>query len=314
MRCFVTGATGVLGRPLVPRLVSAGHEVVAVTRSADKADGLRAAGARPVEVDLFEPNAVLAATEGCDAIIHVATNVPPLSKAARRSAWALHNRLRTEATTNLVAAAGLNGVRCFVKESVTFVYPDAGDQWITESMPADETRALLAPTLEGERIALAFADTSERSSVVLRFGLFYGGAGNRGTEEMLRLARLRSSTLAGRRDAYMSSVHVDDAASAVVAALAAPTGLHNVVDDEPLTRGDYLAAFSAGFGTPRLHPTPAWLLRAVAGKSAGALTASQRVSNQRMRETTGWAPVYPSAREGWQVEGRANRSEERNRA
>ncbi|MGZ8761780.1 MAG: NAD-dependent epimerase/dehydratase family protein [Acidimicrobiia bacterium] len=302
MKCFVTGATGVVGRPLVPRLVAAGHEVVAVARSDDKAASLCAAGAEPVDVDLFEPNAVLGATEGCDAILHLATNVPPASKAGRPSSWALHNRLRTEATAILVAAAEANDVTRLVKESITFVYPDHGEAWIIEAVAPDPTMTALAPTLEGEQLALAFADRPDRTAVVLRYGLFYGGARNRGTDEMLRLARWRLSTVAGRLDARMSSVHVDDAATAVLAALHAPTGIYNVVDDEPLTRRDYLAAFSAAYGLPKPRTLPAWMLRVVAGRSAGALVASQRVSNQQFRTTTGWIPAYPSAREGWAYE------------
>jgi nucleoside-diphosphate-sugar epimerase len=309
MKCFVTGATGVVGRPLVPRLLAAGHDVVAVARSTDKAAALRTAGAEPVDVDLFEPNAVLAATEGCDAILHLATNVPPASKAARPSSWELHNRLRTEATANLAGAAEANGVTRLVKESITFVYPDSGDEWITEATPPAPTMTALAPTLEGERRALAFADAPGHAAVVLRFGLFYGGAGNRGTDEMLRLARWRVSTTAGRPDAFMSSVHVDDAAAAALAALDAPTGLYNVVDDEPLTRRGHLAAFSAAYGLPRLRILPAWMLRMVAGRSAGALVASQRVSNELFRTTTSWVPAYPSGREGWAHE--AARTNER---
>jgi nucleoside-diphosphate-sugar epimerase len=299
MKCFLTGATGVVGRPLVPRLVAAGHEVVAVARSDEKAAALRSAGAMPVDVDLFEPNAVRAATEGCDAILHLATHVPPASKAARPSSWEVHNRLRTEATANLVAAAGANEVTRLVKESITFIYPDRGDAWIAETTEPDSAMSALAPTLEGERLALAFANRPDRKAVVLRYGLFYGGTGNRGTDDMLRLARWRLSTVAGRPNAFMSSVHADDAATAALAALDAPTGTYNVVDDEPLARSEYLAAFSAAYGLRKIRPLPAWMLRLAAGRSAGALVASQRVANEKFRTTTGWAPAFPSAREGW---------------
>jgi len=299
MRCFVAGATGVVGRPLVPRLVAAGHDVVAVARDPGKADTLRAVGADPVAVDLFDPNGVREATRGCDAILHLATNVPPVSTAGRPSSWDLHNRLRTEATANLVAAAEANGVTRLVKESITFVYPDCGDEWITEATPLGPSTTALAPTLVGEDRALAFADRPGTTAVVLRFGLFYGGAANRGTDEMLRLARWRMSTISGPSASYMSSVHADDAATATLAALEAPTGIYNVVDDEPLRRGDHLAAVAAAYGLGKLRPLPTWLLRAVAGRSARALVASQRVSNRHFRELTGWWTEYPSAREGW---------------
>jgi nucleoside-diphosphate-sugar epimerase len=315
MRCFVTGATGVVGRPLVPALVGAGHDVVAVARDERKAAQLRSAGAEPVAVDLFEPDAVLDATTGCDAILHLATNVPPATKAGRRSAWAMHNRLRTEATANLVGAAEANGVTRFVKESITFVYPDHADGWITEALDPDPSFTALEPTLDGERRALAFAGRAERVAVVLRYGLFYGGAGNRGTDEMLRLGRRRMSTIAGRPSAYLSSIHADDAATAALAALDAPTGTYNVVDDEPLTRRDHLDAISAAFRLGKLRTIPGWMLKLVGGRSAGALLASQRVSNERFRTTTGWAPHYVSAREGWAHEAaRAAEKEESTRA
>jgi nucleoside-diphosphate-sugar epimerase len=134
--------------------------------------------------------------------------------------------------------------------------------------------------------------------VVLRFGLFYG-PDNRWNDEALRTAKLRSIPLAGKGDTYMSSIHTDDAARAVVAALGAPAGVYNVVDDEPMTRRDYADAFAAAFDLPHLRLTPTGVVRAVGGSGAKATTSSQRVSNKKFRDTTGWAPLYRSAREGW---------------
>ncbi|MBA2326262.1 MAG: DUF1731 domain-containing protein, partial [Actinobacteria bacterium] len=156
---------------------------------------------------------------------------------------------------------------------------------------------MLAPTVEGERIALRFGGEG-RTSVVLRFGLFYG-PDTRHTEESLRMARRRLSTVAGNKGAYMTSVHTDDVATAVVGALDAPTGIYNVGDDDPLTRREYLDAFRKAFGLGWLFSSPSWLLRLAAGKASRVVTASQRCSNRRFRDATGWAPAYPSAREGW---------------
>jgi nucleoside-diphosphate-sugar epimerase len=296
MKCFMTGATGVVGRPAVRALVEAGHEIRAVARDERKADGLRAAGADPVTVDLFEPAGLVDAVAGCDAILHLATNVPRLSRMGIPSAWKTHNRLRTETTAHLLEAARVHGIGTFVKESITFTYPDCGDDWIDESVPPDPSAKALAPTIEGERLVRE----ADIGGVVLRFGLFYGAA-CRSTGEALRLARLHGAPAAGAPDAYVSSILVADAATAVVSSLSAPAGTYNVVDDEPLTRRQYADAFAAAFGLPRLHLTPSGALRAVAGPSARALTASQRVSNRRFRDATGWAPSVPSAREGWPV-------------
>lgn len=300
MRVFMTGATGVIGPPTVARLIEAGHEVRAVSRREEASASLRAAGAEPVAVDLFDGDAVKAAVAGSDAIAHLATKVPPFPQMMKAKSWATHNRLRTEATRHLVDAAKTHGIGRIVKESITFIYADGGDAWLDETSPLTLTPGLMAPTVEGEQIALGLADAGG-ASVALRFGLFYGGA-NRGTDEMLRLAKWRASMVAGKGDAYMSSVHAEDVATAVVAALDAPTGIYNVCDDEPLTRRDALGAFSAAFGLKRLRTNPAWMMRVLAGKAASSLIASQRVSNGKFRDATGWSPNYPSLREGWRAE------------
>jgi nucleoside-diphosphate-sugar epimerase len=297
MKVFLTGATGVVGRLVVPELVAAGHDVRAVSRRAEAAATVRAAGAEPVAVDLFDAVTVRDAVAGSEAVVHLATNVPRLRRAARREAWAMHDRLRVEATTHLVAAARAAGAARFVKESITFTYRDAGDGWIDEDAPVLGGPGLDA-TLRGEDLALDFA-ADGGSAAVLRFGLFYGGPGNRGTDEALRLARWRRSTVAGAPGAFMSSIHAQDVATAVVAALGLPTGVYNVVDDEPLPRQDYLDAFTGAFGIARVRPTPPRLMQLVARGLADGLIASQRVSNRRFRDATGWAPRHPSAREGW---------------
>jgi nucleoside-diphosphate-sugar epimerase len=298
MTCFVTGATGAVGRPAVRRLLEAGHQVRGVARDDEKAAALRAVGAEPVVVDLFDRDALVAAVAGADAILHLATNVPPLAKMGFLPAWKTHNRLRTETTRHLLDAAHAHGIRRFVKESITFTYPDRGDEWIDESFPPGVSGKALLPTLDGERLVLALNDGSA-DGVVLRFGLFYG-SDNRGTDEALRMARrFRSALVAGAPDGYVSSIHLDDAATAVVAALDASGGVYNVVDDEPLTRRAYVDAFAAAFDLPHLRIPPSAMLRTVGGKSAKSLVASQRVSNRRFHDATGWTPAYPSAREGW---------------
>ena len=301
MKIFLTGATGVLGRSVVPRLVAAGHDVRAGCRRDDAAAALAAAGVEPVRVDLFDPAAVMDAVGGSEAVMHLATNVPPLRKAVRPKGWAMHDRLRVDATRNLVAAAVAGGASHFVKESVTFVYADAGDEWIDERAALIPDVGVLASALEGEQLALDFA-TSGGAAVVLRFGLFYGGVDNRGTLDALKLARLRRSTIAGSPDAYMASIHCDDAATAVLAALGVETGVYNIVDDTPLRRGDYLDAFATSFEVATPKPTPGRLMKLGAGSGAAGMIASQRVSNATFRSVTGWAPAYPDARMGWAAE------------
>jgi nucleoside-diphosphate-sugar epimerase len=301
MKIFVTGGTGVVGRPTVAGLLARGHEVRAAARSERAATSLRAAGAEPVDVDLFDPHSVRDAVVGADAVAHLATNVPPFPAMLKPAAWEMHNRLRTDATRNLVDAARAAGVPRFLKESITIVYADGGPEWLDERSPV-AAAGLMAPTLEGERIALELGDVA--TVVVLRFGLFYGGVDNRGTAEALRLARWHLSMVAGKSWAFTTAVHADDAATGVVSSLAAPTGIYNVCDDEPLTRGRAIDAFAKAFGTGRLFRTPNWMMRLVGGAPGAALTASQRVSNRKLTALTGWTPAYRSQVEGWQAEAR----------
>jgi Nucleoside-diphosphate-sugar epimerases len=306
VKVFLTGGTGVVGRSLVPVLVAAGHDVRAVCRREEAAVALRSAGAEPVSVDLFDAEAVAGAVIGSEAVLHLATNVPVLSKAARPKGWDMHNRLRTDATRNLVAAARAAGVQRFVKESITFVYADAGDAWIDEDTPLISDLGLLASTIEGEHLALDFA-ADGGSVAVLRFGLFYGGIGNRATDDALKLAKFRRSSIAGSPDAYMSSIHCEDVASAVLAALGAATGIYNVTDDTPVRRGEYLKAFADAFGIKPPKPTPTRLMKLAGGPATAALIASQRVSNRKFRAATGWEPRYPDVAMGWAAEAAAKK-------
>lgn len=296
MKVFVAGATGTLGRAAVPRLVAAGHEVHGVARSPEKAAQLRAQGAEPVTVDLFDPAAVHAAVEGCDAVVHMATHIPALTKMARPSSWAENDRLRSEGTPILVAAALDAGVTAFVKESICFSYLDGGDRLLDEDAPIDAGEVMRSAVL-AEQAAIAFGDEAAgRRGVALRFGLFYSHDAA-SIHDYLRLAKLGQSPMVGPADAYQPSIHVDDAGAAIVAALEAPTGLYNVADD-PITKGEWTAAFREAFGLRRkLRTTPKLLLK-VGAKSAGPLASSRRVSSAKFREATGWAPAHADATTG----------------
>lgn len=290
MKVFIAGATGVLGRATVPRLVAAGHEVVGVARSEAKAEQLRGQGAAPVTVDLFDQAAVRAALDGCDAVVHMATSIPLMTKALGAKAWAENDRLRREGTQILVDAAVAAGVQVLVKETVCFFYPDRGAAWIDEDAPVVRS-GFSAASLDAEDAVGGFTGDGRRG-VVLRFGLFYS-ADARSTEENLKMARFGVGPMVGRAEAYQPSIHVDDAAAAVVAALDAPAGTYNVTD-EPITKGQWNDAFAAAFGTRRLRATPKLVLR-LGGKKLAVLGASRRVSSDRFRQATGWEPVFPDA-------------------
>lgn len=297
---FVTGATGVLGRATVPQLAAAGWSVTAVSRDADAEAALRAMGARPVAVDLFDAEAITDAVAGHTAVVHLATSIPPLARMRKRDAWATNDRLRVDATRNLLAAARTHGIDRFVKESITFPYLDGGERWLDESAPLDPADAWRA-TLAGEQLVSEFA-ADGAGGVVLRFGALYAPDA-RSTEEYRMLARRRIAPIPGRADAFVSSIHADDAAAALCLALEVPIGVYNVVDDRPVRRREYADVFAAAFATPKLHLVPGSAMRAVGGNGARALVASQRVTNAAFRAVTGWKPRWADVGVGWAAIG-----------
>jgi nucleoside-diphosphate-sugar epimerase len=291
----VTGGTGVLGRPVVRRLVAAGHEVRVAVRSEASAARARRLGASPVVVDLFDADGVARAVEGAHAVLHLATRIPAMTRAHRPHAWDENNRLRTETTRLLAAAAAAAGADTLVAESITFVYRDRGAEWIDETAPL--APGPLASVVDLEQAVAGFA-VAGRRGVSLRFGSFYGPEA-RSIDEAVRAARRRVAPVLGRPDAYTSAIHTDDAATAVVAALGVGSGAYNVVDDAPLTRRAFADAFAAAFGLRRLHLVGPRLASVVGGRASEVLARSQRVSNARFRAASGWTPAHPDAREGW---------------
>lgn len=295
MKVFVTGGTGVVGTRAVPALVAAGHDVTAVARGEEKAALVRSMGATPVAVDLFDPEAVKAAVVGHDAVAHLATNIPPMTKAARASAWATNERLRTEASNHLVDAALAAGAGHYVQESICFPYLDQGDDWIDEDSPIRHD-LVFAGAGHAEAATARFG-ASGGHGVVLRFAQFHG-PGSSHVELFNKIARLRINPFIGPRGAYSSFVHADDAGAAVAAALAAPSGTYNVADDEPVTRDEAGQALADALSIKRLRAVPGPVV-AVMPSSAKALTRSLRISNRRFKEASGWAPVHPSIRGSW---------------
>ena len=297
MRVFVAGATGVLGRRAVAALVGAGHEVTALVRSPAKAELVRALGATPVEVSLFDGDALRAAVAGHDAVCNLATHIPTLARAADPRSWEENNRIRSEGSRNLVDAALAAGATTYVQESIAFLYGDHGSEWVAaDTTPITDTRfsaAVRAAEAETARFAAAGGH-----GVVLRFGQFVAPESHH-TLVTLRSARRGISLEPGRPDDWFPAIDADDAATAVVAALDASSGTYDVVDDEPMTRADARAALARAVGRRRL-----WPMRG-AKRIVGPLADSQRVSNARFKAATGWAPRVRSVRDGWPLTARA---------
>jgi len=292
VRVFVAGATGVAGRRAVLRLVEAGHEVTGVARSPEKVAELAAIGASTASVSLFDRPGLVAAVAGHHAVVNLATHIPPPAQMGRMSAWKENDRIRREGSANLVDAAIAAGAEVYVQESIAFLYGEHGDDWVdAESTPLIDAR--VAGTIDdAERSAARFTEHGGRG-VVLRFGRFYAPESAQ-TEMVLRGARRGIFIDVGRADGYMSMIDADDVATAVVAALDAPAGAYDVVD-EPLTGVEHAQVLASAVGRRRLWRAPAW----VVPRSADFLAASQRVSNERFKVATGWRPRSPSVRSGY---------------
>ena len=295
MRVFVTGGTGAIGRHTVPELIRQGHTVTALARTPDKAAALARQGADVATVSLFDRQALATAFKGHDAVANLASAIPPMTRFMSAKAWAQATRVRTEGSAAVVDAALAAGVGRLVQESVSMLYHDQGSRWITEDDPIDRFRIAVG-NIVAETNAHRFSQAGG-TGTVLRFGVFYGpGAAH--SEQMFAQARRHIGLILGPPKSYTSSIHLTDAASAVVAALGAPAGTFNVVDDEPLTKHAYAVALARAADTTLWFRGPgraALLL----GDRLTSLTRSLRVNNARLRETTGWAPRYPSARQGW---------------
>ena len=293
MRIFVAGATGVLGRRVVKLLTDAGHDVSAVSRSPEKAELVEKLGAKAVAVDLFDLDAVKTAVAGHEVVLNLATHIPTPMKISMARSWRENDRIRTEVSRNLVDAAIAAGAQRYVQESIALYYAQH-EGFADEDTPVELPKHALS-TADAEEQTARFT-ASGGIGVVLRFGMFYCADSDQ-TKLQIKLARRGIAPFFGARDEYQSVVHLDDAASAVVAALQAPAGIYNIVDDEPLTKGESATVLARAVGRKRLRLPPRAVI-AASGTVTRSLLGSQRVSNKRFRAATGWAPKYSSAREG----------------
>jgi len=305
VRVFLAGATGAIGRQLVPMLIADGHSVVGTTRSSARAEELTRMGAEPAVLDALDARAVSSAVEqaGPDAIVHQLTALPARIDPRRiERDFLLNDRLRTEGTSNLLAAARQAGVARIVAQSIAFVYApgppgtihDERDP-LLQDPPRSFARTLNA-VRELERAVL------DAGGVVLRYGYFYGaGSAVSNAGSMAEDVRRRRMPIVGRGAGVWSFVHVEDAARATVSALErGGSGVYNVVDDEPAPVREWLPAFAAAVGAPRPLRVPTLLARPLAGSyGIATMTRAQGASNARARRELGWSPRYASWRDGF---------------
>jgi nucleoside-diphosphate-sugar epimerase len=314
MRIFIAGATGVLGRALVPQLVARGHDVIGMTRSGSKQDLVWSLGARPVVADALDPDAVAQAVASAEpeVIVHELTALSGKMSARdmrhpERSPMAIMtNRLRTEATDHLLAAGRAVGARRFVAQSFTaFRWARTGGPVLTEADPFDPNPpAALQPALVGilhvER-AVTTIDWGE--GLVLRYGGFYGpgtAVSSAPDAPMAAPVRKRRFPIVGDGGGVWSHIHIDDAVAATVAAIDhGEPGIYNIVDDEPAPVREWLPALASALDAKPPRRIPRWLGRLAAGEMATLMmTESRGVSNEKAKRELGWQPRYPSWRLG----------------
>jgi nucleoside-diphosphate-sugar epimerase len=269
--------------------------VTALARTDAKASALDANGARPARVDLFDAPAVRAAVAGHDAVVNLATNIPSPSGAWRAEAWATNDRIRREGSTILADAALAAGAERYVQESISFTYPDRGDQWIDEQVPIEPSAGV--SSVRNAEAAAARVTEAGQTGIVLRFAFFYGPDSTH-SDLTMRAARRHIGLVFGAPSGYISSIHLADVASAVVASLRAPAGTYNIGDDVPVTRREYAGAVGRAVGREPWFLAPAGLAR-FGGARTETLVRSHRISNVAFRTATGWAPAYPSVETGW---------------
>ncbi len=306
MKVFIAGASGALGQPVVRQLVAAGHEVTGMTRREERMEEIRAAGATPVRCNVFSPQEVDNALHQAqpEVVVHLLTALPPRLDYRDKEALAPTNRVRSEGTRNLLAAAKAAGARRLIAESVAFFYAPEGD-WVKDE---DAPLNLDAPPPFGAAAA-ALAELERQvleaegiEGVILRYGWLYGpGTYYAADGSLTEDAHKRKAPVVGKGTGTFSFVQVEDAASATVAAVerAAP-GVYNVVDDEPAPMHEWAPAFAAAIGARKPLRVPAWLARLVAGPGAVAMATQLRgASNAKAKRQLGWQPRYPSWREGF---------------
>jgi nucleoside-diphosphate-sugar epimerase len=298
MRVLVVGAGGAIGRQLVPQLAECGHQVTGTSRSGAKAAYLRSLGAEPAVLDVLDAAAVRAAVAAArpDAIIYQATALTGIKFSRNMDrAFGPTNRLRTDGTDNLLAAAREAGVTRFIAQSFApFRYAHTGGP------VKDETDPLFDPPPSARQMvgAMAHNDAAVTAAggIALRYGGFYGDEHN----AMIEAIGKRQFPLIGDGGGMMSFIHVHDAAAATVLALdATGPAVYNVTDDEPAPMRDWLPALAAALGAKPPYRVPTWIAGLLMGKLLPMMTEARGASNAKAKKELGWALRYPSWRDGF---------------
>jgi nucleoside-diphosphate-sugar epimerase len=309
MKVLVAGATGALGKQLVPRLGRDGHEVVAMTRSASKTEALRRMGATAVVADALDPDQVARAVAEAEpeVIVHQLTALSgSIDIRHFDRTFAETNRLRTVGTDHLLAAGRAAGVRRFIAQSYAgWPFARTGGPVKTEDDPLDPSPPdAMRDTLEAIRHVEQVVTSAEGiEGLVLRYGGFYGPGTSLDPEggEQVEMLRERKFPVVGDGAGVWSFIHIEDAAEATVAAVTrGRPGIYNIVDDDPAPVAEWLPAAASALGAPAPRHVPRWLGRIVAGEAATVMMTEIRgASNAKAKRELGWQPRHASWREGF---------------
>jgi 2-alkyl-3-oxoalkanoate reductase len=309
MRVFLAGATGAIGRPLLPMLVADGHEVVAMTRSARKADQLRASGATPALADGLDRRAVVEAVVEAkpEVVIHQLTALTGFRSLKHWDReWEQTNRLRTQGTDHLLEGAQAAGARRFIAQSYAgWPYSREGAPVKTEDEPFDpDPPAQMRATLEAIRYLEDRVLGADLEGIVLRYGSLYGpGTSLAQGGDILEMVRARRFPIVDGGSGIWSFIHVEDAASATLACVQpGGAGVYNVVDDEPAPVSVWLPELARAIGAKPPLRLPAWLAGLVVGPvGVSMMTRVRGASNAKAKRELGWQPRFPSWREGFRT-------------
>jgi nucleoside-diphosphate-sugar epimerase len=308
MKVFVAGATGAIGKQLVPRLAAAGHEVTGMTRSESKQEMLYELGAVPVVADALDPEQVADAVARArpEVIVHQLTAIGAVDMRNFDRSFALTNRLRTEGTDHLLSAGQAVGVKLFVAQSIGSyaAYARTGGPVKSEDDPLDSSPMRGMHDTAGAIIHLekAVLAATWTEGIVLRYGVFYGpGTSLAPGEEQFEMVRKRKFPLVGDAGGVWSFIHVADAADATLAAIErGRRGVYNVVDDDPAKVAEWLPALARTLGAKKPMRVPRFVGRLFAGEAGVALMTEVRgASNAKAKRELGWSPAHPSWRQGF---------------
>jgi len=296
MKLFIAGATGVLGRRLIPQFRERGHSVACLSRSPKNDATIRSFDGEARQADLFNADSLARAAEGADVIIHAATSIPSGQK-PRREDWKMNDAIRVQGTRALAEAAARVRAKLFLVQSIVWVVRPHDMAPFHEDSPYNSD-PVIQSAVEMEKISLAAGQQHGFDVAILRGGWFHSADASH-TRTFGRALAARKLPVIGKGDAIWPMIHVDDFASAfVAAAVAGRPGVWHITDNEPAASGEYLRAFAKKIGAPEPRSVPAWLARLAVGSDAVKfLTASTRTSNERFRRDFGWTPRYPTYRE-----------------